>query len=465
MNRTTDTSRLLYEFGPVSKDQWLEQVRKDLKGKDFATLQWQTDEGLVVAPYFTRRDLEKLPYQAIQRAQDQGPVRSWQNREWITFTDEKTVRQQAQESIQKGAHALLLDLSRTDVNRLDFGRMLDGIRLTDTPVTFRTQGQSEEVVRALQQLNSYHLKGSLDDDALAWWMLEGRSIESIWPQLAEQIKHNPWPHFRTLTVNSHHFHEAGAHAAQELAFTLSAAVVYLDQLTDAGLSPQQVVDKMEFSVSVGTNYTMEIAKLRALRYLFGKICQGYGLTDHRPVFVHALTSRFYQAPSEPYTNLLRSTTEAMAAIIGGADALTVLPHDSAANPSTEFSRRISRNVSTILKEEAYLDKVTDPAAGAYYLENLTYQLASQAWNLLLEVEEKGGLVAAFEQGWIQREIAQSFQNQLAQFQSGKRVMVGVNKYRTEPTAETGNLLKEPRQAGQVKLLPRRRLAEGMEQAG
>jgi methylmalonyl-CoA mutase len=465
MNRTTDTSRLIYEFGSVSKDQWLEQVRKDLKGKDFATLQWQTDEGMVVEPYYTAQELEKLPYQAIQRAQVQGPIRSWQNREWIAFTDEKTVRQLALEALRKGADALILDLSQTDVKNLDFGRMLDGIRLTDTPVTFRTQGQSEEVAKALQQLNAYHLKGGLDDDALAWWMLKGRPLNGSWLKIADLIRDNPWPNFRIITVNSHPFHEAGANAAQELAFTLSAAVVYLDQLTDAGLSAQQVVEKMEFSVSIGTNYLMEIAKLRALRYLFGKICQSYGLTDHRPVFVHAQTSRFYQALSESYTNLLRSTTEAMAAIIGGADALTVLPHDSAANPSTEFSRRISRNVSTILKEEAYLDKVTDPAAGSYYLENLTYQLASRAWNLFMEVEEKGGLVAAFEQGWIQQEIEQSFQNQLTQFQSGKRVMVGVNKYRTEPTAETGNPVAEPKRMGHVWLLPSRRLAEGMEQAG
>jgi methylmalonyl-CoA mutase len=208
---------------------------------------------------------------------------------------------------------------------------------------------------------------------------------------------------------------------------------------------------------------MEIAKFRALRYLLGKIRESYGEQANTSIFVHARTSRFYLAVPEPYTNLLRLTTEAMAALTGGCDALTVLPYDSAGGTSGAFSRRISRNVSTILKEEAYLDQVNDPAAGSYYLENLTYELATQAWKIFLEVEARGGLIPAFEQGWILQEIERNYQHLVAQLKEGKKTMVGVNKYRIEPTAISRQAREQELPSSSSVLLPVRRLSEVMEQ--
>ena len=463
MNRLTDATHLFTAFAPVSKARWQEQVIKDLKGKDISSLRWRTEEGLSIDPYYTAEDLGRLPLRAIQSAQQQiSTARHWQNREWIVFSDEKTSRQQALDALQKGADALLLDLSQADVAEVSFSRLLDGIRLTDTPVTFRCRRQSEKVETALRKMSAYHLKGSIDDDRLAWWMLDGQPMKD-WSPLADQLRRTQeWPSFRPLTVNSHHFHEAGAHAAQELAFTLASAVTYLDKLTDEGLDVGQVVQGMEFSISVGTSYLMEIAKVRALRYLFDKIIESYGLTEKRPIFIHTRTSRFYLAATEPYTNLLRLTTEAMAAVVGGCDALTVIPYDSATAVSSEFSQRISRNLSTILKEEVYLDKVSDPAAGSNYLENLTHELAGQAWQIFLEVEARGGLMPAFEQGWIQQEIEKSFLNQVAQLRDGKKTMVGVNKYRVEPLVIPAQPVVTAPRSGNLILLPVRRLSEVME---
>jgi methylmalonyl-CoA mutase len=462
MNRLTEETRLFTAFSPINKARWQEQVIKDLKGKDITSLRWQTEEGLSIEPYFTAEDLARLPLQALQSAQQQRSTRHWQNREWIMFSDEKTSRRQALDALQKGADALLLDLSQADVAGLSFSHLLNGIRLTDTPVTFRCRRQSERVETALRQMSAYHLKGGLDDDRLAWWMRDGQPIGD-WSALADGLRRTQeWPSFRPLTVNSHQFHEAGAHAAQELAFTLASAVTYLDKLTDEGLEIGQVLKGMEFSISVGTNYLMEIAKVRALRYLFGKIIESYGPGERHPVFIHTRTSRFYLAATEPYTNLLRLTTEAMAAVVGGSDALTVLPYDLAVAASGEFSQRISRNVSTILKEEVYLDKVSDPAAGSYYLENLTHELAGQAWQTFLEVETRGGLIPAFEQGWIQQEIEKSFLNQVAQLKEGNKTMVGVNKYRVEPAVVPARATVPAPQLGNLILLPVRRLSEVME---
>ena len=208
---------------------------------------------------------------------------------------------------------------------------------------------------------------------------------------------------------------------------------------------------------------MEIAKLRALRFLWQRVQMGWGI-EPKIAYVHAQTSTFYDAAITPNTNLLRATTEAMSAVIGGCDALTVHAYDSTFRTPDEFSERIARNISILLKEESYLDKTLDPAAGSYFLENLTQQLAEAAWSLFLEVEEKGGLLAAFEQDFIQNKIKQNATETLAALQQGTRVMVGVNKFRVDeevpvkyaPTPETVN------EAVSFKLLHPQRIAQTFE---
>lgn len=431
---------------------------KDLKGKAYETLGWQTEEGFVAEPFYTAEDTAKIPLETVQAAQQTTHFRQWQNREVIPFTDEKTSRVAALSALNKGADALVFDLSHTNAAHIDFIRLLDAIKLTDTPVFFRTNRQSTEVVEALQKLTAYHVKGGLEDDWLAHWMQDGQWHADTWPNLADLLRRTQaWPHFRPITISGPVFHNAGANAAQELAFTLASAVTYLDKLTDEGLVAGQVIGKMAFSVSLGTSYFMEIAKLRALRYLFQRIGESYGSTDRFPMPIHAQTSTFYDAAVEPYTNLLRGTTEAMAAIIGGCDSLIVHPYDAVTGQTDEFSQRIARNVSTILKEEAYLNKVIDPAAGSYYLENLTFQLSQQAWALFLEVERRGGLMAAFEQGFVQNEIERTYERKAQQLEAGERVLVGVNKYRTGPSTDAASLASEPL-TGKGKLLINRRLA-------
>jgi methylmalonyl-CoA mutase len=242
--------------------------------------------------------------------------------------------------------------------------------------------------------------------------------------------------FQVLSVSSHVFHNAGANAIQELAFVVAAAVENIDKLTALGLAPKQVIAKLEFSVSVGTNYFLEIAKLRALRYLWSKVLESYNcLSLINDCQIHCQTSSFYDSTLSPYTNMLRATTEAMSAVMGGCDALTVLSYDSVmGEQNSELGERIARNVSILMREEAHLDKINDPAAGSYYIENLTYQLSTEAWNLFQKVDGLGGITAAFEKGFIKEEINQSYAAKVKNLQSGK-VMVGVNKFRLEPENE------------------------------
>ena len=417
-------------FLPRTKADWLTQVQKDLKGADPAALDWRTEDGFVVAPYHTAEDLGALPAAAIQAAQRTHLPRRWLTRETIPFTDEKTTRQRARVALEGGADALAFDLRTADVATVQFARLLDGLKLSQVPITFQTRGQSARVAAALQSLAPYQWQGSFDDDPLAHWMTGHGWPPDAWrvaTDLTRQTRSSPA--FYPITVSTHAFHQAGASAAQELAFGLGAAVHCLDKLTDEGLTAAEIVPKLTFSVSVGTSYLTEIAKLRALRYLFARVQTAYGLAP-APAFVHAQTSTFFDATDEPYTNLLRGTSEAMAAVVGGCDALTVHPFDASFAPPGDFGARIARNVSTILREEAYFSLVADPAAGSYTLETLTHQLAEAAWALFEKTEALGGVVAAFEQNFVQAEIDRTWQTRADAVRTGKQTLVGVNKYRT-----------------------------------
>jgi methylmalonyl-CoA mutase len=456
---------LFSEFSTTSKEAWKQQAIKDLKGKDFdENLLWHTAEGMVVQPYYASEDLTDDRITEVQQAQ-QKPL-GWLNQPRVVYENEKITNAQMRAVLQKGADAILLDLNGIAADLIDFSKLFNHLKLSDTPVYFQTQGQETAVLAALQKFIPYQMKGGLADDGLAHWMSTGQMTDRYFESLAEVLKNTQSsPQFRIVCVSSHVFHNAGANVAQELAFTLASAVTYVDKLTDLGLSAAEVFAKLYFSVSVGTNYFMEIAKLRALRYLWKQMQRAWGVGHGDvPCYIHAQTSTFYDAAITSNTNLLRATTEAMSAVIGGCDTLTVHPFDAALKAPDDFSERIARNISTVLKEEGHLDKSVDAAAGSYYLENLTLQLADAAWKLFLETEQKGGLMDAFVANEVQNAIEENFQNTLGALQTGKRIMVGVNKFRfDEPNAAVVPKSASVRYEAPFKLLENKRISESFEQ--
>jgi methylmalonyl-CoA mutase len=480
---------LFSEFSSADKAAWKQQAVKDLKGKDFnANLLWMTAEGLVVEPYYAAEDLTDERLLEVQLIQ-QKPI-GWLNQPVILYENEKETNAKMKAFLQKGADALVLDLSAETVEKIEFSKLFNGLKLSDAPVYFQTNGQETSVLAALQTFIPYQMKGGFADDGLARWMVLGTLPETYFEELAALVKTTQSsPQFRTVCVSSHPFHNAGANAVQELAFTLASAVTYMDKLTDLGLTAEEVSAKLYFSVSVGTNYFMEIAKLRALRYLWEKISlqftdyslqfseggvllEGLELdqqtVNHKPqtanTYIHAQTSTFYSSAITPDSNMLRATTEAMSAVMGGCNALTVHAYDETLKTPDDFSERIARNISTLLKEEAHLDKAVDPAAGSYYLEHLTLQLVDATWALFLKVEEKGGLMSAFEENFIQNQIEESFEATLSDLQSNKRVMIGVNKFRVEEEMKH-NLVKVQNldKIETFKLLENKRISQTFEQ--
>lgn len=426
-------------FPAVSKADWIAQVGKDLKDPQaYELLHWQSPEGFTVAPFYTVDDLMQLPLATIQAAQKTTP--GWLNAPQYAILDPKDEAHRL--ALSSGADALLLDLthfSTLDITTLS--RVLNGIKPSETPVFFGQNQPAAEFVNTLQTVAPYQLKGGLltpPNETTA----EATRLTMTSPQ------------FRTVCVSGHDFHEAGATAMQELAFMLARLVDVFDDLTEQGLPVEQVAAKTMLSVSVGTSYFVEIAKLRALRVLWSRVIGGW-TNNITPPFIHAQTSAFYEATATPYTNLLRATTEAMAAVMGGCDVLTVRPFDAVLDSSGEFSRRVARNMSLLLADESHLDKVADPSAGSYYIEMLTHRLIESAWALFLQVEGMGGLAKASD--FVQSEIEQSYQAKVEAVRGGK-VLVGVTKFRVDERGQTG-LISPTVMEG---LLPERRLAEEFE---
>lgn len=432
-------------FLSADKDAWMAQVQKELKNESvYESLQWQTEDGFLVEPYYTAADLDSLPLETIQKAQKTYP--DWLNTPGYQVTAEKTDNVVLRNALTQGAEALLLNLSASGLN---IAQLLNGIKLSETPVFFRINDSAYTdpvtFIKGLQTVAPYSLKGGL--------------FAEVSDKTAEvtQLTANS-PQFRTVYISSHSFHNAGATASQELAYTVASLADAYDKLTDSGLTLEQLVPKTIFSLSIGTSYFLEIAKLRALRVLLFRVLAAYkpSFLSSSSFFIHCQTSAFYDATVTPYTNLLRATTEAMAAVIGGCDALTVQPYDAVVGIPDEFSTRIARNVSILLKQESHFDKVADPSAGSYYVESLTNQLIESAWPLFLDVEKRGGLAKAMTDGYIQSEIEQAYRAKVESVHNGK-VLVGVTKFRPE---ETG--VKTRPISPNTNLLPTHRLAEEFE---
>lgn len=426
-------NQLFSEFISHSNLDWKQQVIKDLKGKDFVeNLSWIIDEKIRIKSYFDDGEVFDLPLKSIQQSQNQGFTRKWSNREMIKYKSEKETNSLIVSLLNAGAESFLIDFDGTFESKIEINKLLRNIKISDTPFFFKVENSPLDLVNALQIIAPYMWKGGIDNDILGRYFLTGIYEINEWEVMSNILgKVQNHAHFKTQIINGNIFHNSGANVSQELAFTLASALESIEKIAQQNVGLPVIIQKIEFSISVGTNYFVEIAKIRALKFLWKKIlAEGYGLNDQEipPISVHCVTSSFYNASISPHTNMLRATTEAMSAVIGGCDSLSIRAFDETYQESDEFSRRISRNISTILKEESYFDKVIDPASGSYFIEKLTYDIAVNALNLLEEVESKGGIVEAFKQNFIQNEIKRNFESKQNELLVNEKIMVGVNKF-------------------------------------
>ncbi|MCF0063707.1 methylmalonyl-CoA mutase family protein [Dyadobacter chenwenxiniae] len=420
-------ARLFSDFSPSGPDAWQIQAEKELKGRLKTLSDWRIGVDLHLAPYLTLSETDPETMAAMQACQKKIP--GWQNIPSVKFTDPRKTNVAMKQALANGADVILLDLGNTDLIHCEFPKLLHGIRLSDTAIYFRTGENAGDVFKEISKNAGYYLKGGVAFDPVAHWMRTGKSFaDNLNAVISVLNQTRNMREFRAYMVEGHLFHNNGATLVQELGMMVSATVNYLDLLTDQKISPLIAFNRVLFSISIGTDFLAEIAKLRAFRFLLKKIADAYQLPHELCTpFIHAQTSTFFNADAAPYTNMIRASSEAMSAVMGGCNGLTVMPYDHQLKEQNDFSDRIARNVSSILSHESALAYVADPAAGSYMLEKMSLDIADKAWELFLEMEEKGGFVKCFETGFIQNQLNAALSHRIKDLSEGK-VMIGINKY-------------------------------------
>ncbi len=447
---------LLAEFPAVPDDAWRAAVEADLKGADFdKKLVWQTWEGLRVQPYYRDAALEGLDYlealpgnQPFHRGHS-ASGNNWRIVQEIGLPGLAEANAAAKEALEGGADEVCfvsepaeLGLHGVDVQSLD--DMLALIR--DLPVyrsAIHFRGGSFALpllanflaaVKA-SKADSAEIRGSVDYDPMATLIAEGEvngSREEMFFEVARVLEQTSTflPQFRALSIQGGPYLEAGGSAVQEIAFVLASLTEYLQGLRSGGLDLNLALSSVQVQFGVGSTYFMEIAKLRAARLLISRVLGAFLGEEAAlaPVPIISRGADFNKAIYDPHTNLLRSTTEAMAAALGGADAIVLPPFDSSYRNPDAISLRLSRNIQLLLKHEAYLDKVADPAAGAYLFESLTDSLAREAWALFQKVEGMGGFFAAAANGFLKEDISIVALKKRDAIASRRYPLLGVNQY-------------------------------------
>jgi methylmalonyl-CoA mutase len=453
--------KLFTEFPPSSPEQWEELIRKDLKGADYEKkLIWKSLEGIPVRPFYTSEDLKELDH--LKSLPGEYPyVRGkktlsgdWLVRQDIQVDDVASANSKAIDALMNGAGSIgfVLDESM-NYTQNEVTLLLKDICLASAEINFCTPNPPPGLPGLLINENASRggtlsqLHGSIEYDPLGILLTTGNypggdGNKSL--DLATTLINNSGrlPNFSVLNVNASVFHNAGGSAVHELAFAMASAAGYLERLTQAGISAAAASEKIRFTFAAGSNYFMEIAKLRAARYLWTRLLEAWDVDSRSAgkMFIHSVSSGWNKTVYDPYVNMLRSTTEAMSAILGGADSLSVDPFDKAfKKESTAFSGRIARNTQLVLKEEAYFDKVVDPAAGSYYIESLTGSLIEESWRLFLEIDEAGGIQEAFIKGIIQDKLEETA-GKRDHFIAGRRdILLGTNQYPDPSERVTGNI--------------------------
>ena len=443
---------LLADFPAISTQEWKDKIITDLKGADFdKKLVWRTPEGFNVQPFYRQEDLRGL--KTTVSAPGQFPyVRGTRtNNEWAirqnicACENPRKANKLALDILNKGITSLGFCLNADKLNYRYIKNLLKDIDARAININFsicacKAAKLADILVRYYGRCG-YDFKavyGSINVDPIKNMLLKGKDLsrEEVAAKLAETVNAcKTLVNYRVVGVNSVILNNSGAYCAQELAYALAWGAEYMTMMTEAGVPNYLAAREIRFNMGIGGNYFMEIAKFRAGRLLWAKIVEAY----KAPIFTHALkeaakmnvcaeTSRFNMTIFDAYVNLLRTQTETMSAALAGVDEIVVSPFDVTYERPTEFAERIARNQQLLLKEEAHFDKVVDPAAGSYYLENLTNSIAAEAWKQFLAIQEQGGFFQMVKEGKVQEAVAANLKARLADVAKRKEVLLGSNQF-------------------------------------
>lgn len=414
---------LFSEFSPSSAEKWIQQIVKDLKGDNYdQKLVYTNYDGISVKPFYAKEDVEK--YSSLQPLFTHS---DWDICQEIEVENEVDANKKALNALKNGTSALLFFV----FNSVDLEKLLNQIQIEYIGVQFVVEGNVELLNKNLEayllknKINAEQINLYVNIDSIENLLRTGNWRKSFTDDKAEfisSLKNNK----NTFCINANIYQNAGASEAYEIACTLAHANTYINWLIEEELDLKQYVKSIQLNVAVGPNYFFEIAKLRAYRKVFALLFNEYGIDVE--LKINAETAFRNLTVADAYNNLLRTTTEAMAASIGGCNSLVVKPFNVTYGVPTDFSERLARNIQIILKSESYFDKVADVSAGSYFIENLTEQIAQKAWVYFTEIESDGGLIKSLEKSSIQNKIKATALKQQIDFDEGKSVLVGTNKF-------------------------------------
>ena len=453
-------------------DEWAAAAAKELKGKSPEDLVWETPEGIAVKPLYTAADLEGLehidslpgfaPYLRGPRA-TMYANRPWTIRQYAGFSTAEDSNKFYRDNLAAGQKGLSVafDLAThrgydSDHPRVvgDVGKagvaidsvedmkiLFDGIPLDEMSVSMTMNGAvlpvlAGYIVAAEEQgVAPEKLSGTIQNDILKEFMVRNTYIYPPTPSMrivADIIEYTAlnMPRFNSISISGYHMQEAGATAVQELAFTLADGLEYVRAAKGKGLDVDKFAPRLSFFFAIGMNFFMEVAKLRAARLLWSELMAQFEPKDPRSSMLrtHCQTSGVSLTARDPYNNVVRTTIECMAAVLGGTQSLHTNALDEAIALPTPFSARIARNTQLIVAEETGIPQVIDPLAGSYYVESLTASLAQAARELIAQVEDLGGMTKAVEEGMPKKVIEEAAARKQARVDRGEEVVVGVNKY-------------------------------------
>lgn len=422
-----------YGFSPNTKEEWLELVKKDLKGKDFdSTLKSSLWEEIEISPIYFHKDIgaQNNPTSFHPKPDITGfSPRNWTNLVSIYPKDSKTSNTEILDLLNKGAEGLVLHLNGNE----DLVVLLDQVLPQYISIYFLPESNTDLVFEAIK---TYISDSGIKEEQLHGGIIWAPTLdiphhsENIQWQLCSDLLNffRNYKGFHPIMIDFVRYADAGASGIQELTFGLSELIENLDILTDKDFSPRFLFQKIGYFTAVGNEYFPEIAKLKALRFLLCELALQYGV-ELSTAQIHLLvtTSNFTKSLLNSETNLIRQTYETMSGILGGANSLWVRP--ILGSKSSELEKRMSRNISIILSEESYLGKVLDPASGSYFLEYLQKELAETIRYKVKEIEIKGGWKSAFESGFIPSQVKDRRVRIQSEILDNQLSKVGVNRYK------------------------------------
>ncbi|WP_243471337.1 methylmalonyl-CoA mutase subunit beta [Winogradskyella sp. MH6] len=444
---------LFNDFEAVSSKAWKQKIQVDLKGADYNdTLIWHTNEGIDVKPFYHSDEFESLPETSASKATQ------WKISQVIEVKNANEANAKAIDAIDRGAESIIFNITSDTISIDD---LLQNIDLKSIPVEIKCDFLSEEFLNKLSSSTNTSLV-TFHTDIIGHLAKTGNwytNLKDDHEKFDAIVKSS-----NQFSIDAGLYQNAGANIVQQLAYSLAHANEYLNHFDDLSAEAKEAIE-VTFNTAVGSSYFFEIAKLRALRQLWQTLASEYGFNTNCRII--ALPSKRNKTIYDYNVNMLRTTTECMSAVLGGANVVANLPYDSLYHHSNEFGDRIARNQLLVLKNESYFDKVNNPADGAYYIESLTEQLAEKALALFKDIEANGGFLSQLKEGTIQRKIKESADKEQADFDAEKLILLGTNKHpnpedKMKNDLEVSPFLKIEKRKALIEPIIEKRLSENLE---